>query len=91
MELASGTLLSHRERRLVPAMSRRAGGYSITSSAVASSVAGTVKPERLGGLEINDELVLGRCLDRQVGRLLALEDAVDIARRAPMRLDVSGP
>jgi hypothetical protein len=31
--------------------------------------------ERLGGLKVDDQLVLGRRLYRQVGRLLALEDA----------------
>ena len=36
--------------------------------------------ERLGGLEVDDQLVLGRRLHRQVGRLLALEDAIDVAR-----------
>jgi hypothetical protein len=34
--------------------------------------------ERLGGLEVDDELEFGRLLDLQVGRLLALEDASDI-------------
>ena len=52
--------------------------YSITSSAMASSVGGTVEAERLGGLEIDDELELGRLHHRQVGRLLALENAADI-------------
>ena len=42
-----------------------------------------VEAERLGGLEVDDQFVLGRRLHRQVGRLLALEDAVDIAGRAP--------
>ena len=31
--------------------------------------------ERLGGLEVDDQLELGRLQDRQVGWLLALEDA----------------
>jgi hypothetical protein len=35
--------------------------------------------ERLGGFEINDKLELCRVLHRQVGRLLALEDAIDRA------------
>ena len=35
--------------------------------------------ERLGSLEIDYKLVLGRRLYRQVGRLLALEDAIDVA------------
>src|SRR5262245_28100088 len=39
-----------------------------------------VDPERLRGLEINCELILGRGLYRKVARLLALEeDAIDIA------------
>src|SRR5262249_42925408 len=38
--------------------------------------------EGLRGLEINHELVLGRRLHRQVGRFLALEDAIDVAGRA---------
>ena len=39
--------------------------------------------KRLRGLEIDRQFVFGRCLHRQVGRLLAFEDAVDIARRSP--------
>src|SRR5262249_45059830 len=35
--------------------------------------------KRLGSLEIDDQLVFGRRLHRKIGRLLALEDAVDIA------------
>ena len=46
--------------------------HSITSSARASSVGGTVEAERLGGLEVDHQLVLGWRLHRQVGRLLAL-------------------
>jgi len=46
-----------------------------------------VEAERLGGLEIDHQLVLGRRLHRQVGRLLAFENAVDIAGRAPVRVD----
>jgi hypothetical protein len=34
--------------------------------------------ERLRGLEINHQLVLGWRLHRQVGRLLAPEDAIDV-------------
>ena len=65
--------------------------YSITSSARASSDGGTVEAERLGGLEIDHQLVLGRRLHRKVGRLLALEDAIDVARRSPVLVDGSGP
>src|SRR6516165_274558 len=34
--------------------------------------------ESLGGLEVDHQLVLGRRLHRQVGRLLSLEDAIDV-------------
>ena len=40
--------------------------------------------ERLRGFEIDHEFILGRRLHREVGRLLALEDAVDVAGRAAM-------
>src|SRR6478672_8596910 len=42
-----------------------------------------VETERLRDLEVNHQLVLGRRLYRQVGRLLAFEDAVDVGGRAP--------
>src|SRR5262249_33030793 len=38
-----------------------------------------VQAKRLGGLHIDDELVLGRCLNWKVAWLLALEDAVNVA------------
>ena len=47
--------------------------------------------ERLGGLEIDHQLVFGRCLYRQVGRLLAFEDAIDVAGRAPVLVDKIRP
>ena len=47
--------------------------------------------ERLGGLEVDDQLVLGRRLHRQVGWLLALEDAVDVAGRLPVLVDQIWP
>src|SRR5262249_20790802 len=37
--------------------------------------------ERLGGLEVDYQFELGRSLHRQIGRLLPLEDAIDIGRR----------
>ena len=43
--------------------------------------------EGLGGLEIDHQLVLVRRLHRQVGRLLTLEDAIDVAGRAPELVD----
>ena len=44
--------------------------YSITSAAVASSEGEIVETERLGGLEVDDEIVLGRRLHRQIARAL---------------------
>ena len=55
--------------------------YSITSSARASSVGGTVRPSMLRGLGIDDQLELGRLHDRQVRGLGALEDATGIDAR----------
>ena len=43
--------------------------------------------ERLGGFEIDHQFELGRRLHRQVGRLLALEDAVNVAGCAPVLVD----
>src|SRR6516165_3651834 len=43
--------------------------------------------ERLGGLEVDHQIVLGRCLHRQVAGLFALEDAIDITGRAAVLVD----
>src|SRR5262249_57602632 len=43
--------------------------------------------ERLGGLEVYDEFVPGRRLHRQIGRLLAFEDAVDVSGRQAHLID----
>ena len=73
--------------RLRPPTARFAAGwytksdlaaYSMTSSARVSSASGTVSAERLGGLEVDDQLDFRGLLDRQVGRLLALEDSARI-------------
>jgi hypothetical protein len=40
--------------------------------------------ERLGGLEIDNEFVLGRRLHWKITRLLAFEDTIDIRGRAPI-------
>ena len=49
-----------------------------------------METERFGGLEIDHQLVLGRRLHRQVGRLFALEDAIDVASGAPILVDDIG-
>ena len=90
----------HRHRRLLRARGERprcrsaaekrdelAAFHSMTSSAIARSIGGIVKAERLGGLEVDHQLVLGRRLHRQVGRLLALEDAIDVAGGASELVD----
>src|SRR5262245_30059053 len=46
--------------------------------------------ERFGGLEVDDEFVLGRRLNRQVARLLASEDAIHVGRRAAVLIDLIG-
>src|SRR5262245_11166560 len=47
--------------------------------------------ERLRGLEVDGQLVFGRRLHRKIGWLLALEDAVDVAGRAPRLVDQIRP
>src|SRR5207245_10063506 len=44
--------------------------------------------ERLGSLKIDHQLVFGRRLHRKVGRLLALEDAINVGGRAPEVIDL---
>ena len=43
--------------------------------------------ERLGGFEVDDQFVLGRCLHWQIGWLLSFENAIDISSRAPVHVD----
>jgi hypothetical protein len=66
-------------------------GYAITSSARASSVRGTSTPSALAGLHVEDKLVPGRRLQPQVGRLLAPEDAIDVACCAAPLVGEVGP
>ena len=42
--------------------------------------------ERLAGLEIDDQLKHGQLLNRQIGRLGAFEDLVDVGCRAPVQI-----
>ena len=48
---------------------------------------GRIEAKRLGGLEIDHQFVLGRSLNRQDRWLLALEDTIDVAGRAPIGVD----
>src|SRR3954454_23519106 len=47
-----------------------------------------LEAERLGGLEVDNEFVLGRGLHRQVGGLLAIEDAINVAGCSLVLIDV---
>ena len=55
--------------------------HSITSSARASSDGGISRPSALAVLRLITSSNLVGCLHRKVGRLLALEDAIDVAGR----------
>src|SRR5262249_59576745 len=44
---------------------------------------GDCQPERLGGCKIDDEIKLGRLLDRNFARLRPAKNLVDILGRAP--------
>src|SRR5947209_74589 len=48
---------------------------------------GDGQPQRLRRLEVDDQLVLRRLLDREVSRLRALEDLVRVDREPPVALD----
>ena len=64
--------------------------YSITSSARASSIGGTSRPSALAVLRlITSSYLVGA--HRQVGRFLALEDAIDVAGRKPVLVWQIGP
>ena len=89
---------NHRHRRLLRSCRERprhrraadqrdelaAAHHSITSSAVASSLSGTVRPRfsRSGGFQLE----LARLNDGQVSRLGTLEDAASIDADLPVRL-----
>jgi hypothetical protein len=46
--------------------------------------------KRAGGLEVDDQRHLGGLFDRQIGRLVAFEDAVDVASSASVLIDRIG-
>jgi hypothetical protein len=50
-------------------------------------VQGHVETERLRSLEVDYQLVLGRRLDRQVGRPLALENAINVTSSLPVGIN----
>ena len=46
-----------------------------------------IKPERLGGLEVNHQLELDWRLDGKLARFGAFENAVGVQRRTPVLID----
>ena len=44
------------------------------------------KPERLGGLEVDDQLEFGRLLDRDVGGLRPAQNLIDQLGSAPKQI-----
>src|SRR6516164_6951889 len=48
---------------------------------------GQIEAKRLSGLQVDDQLVFGRLLHRQIARLLAAQDTIDITRAAPEQVD----
>src|SRR5262249_42406135 len=76
---------NHRHRRLLRPRCERPRGRA------AEQRRRNFEAERLGSLEIDHEFVFGRLLDWQLGGLLALEDAIDIAGRLPVLIDPIGP
>jgi hypothetical protein len=50
-----------------------------------------IEAERFGGLQIDRQLELGCELDRQVARLFALENAIDIGCRASEQVGAIAP
>src|SRR5215472_1993871 len=61
--------------------------HSITSSARGEQAIGHCEAKRLGGLEVDRQLVLGRRLYRKVGGFFTFEDAIDVASRTPELID----
>jgi hypothetical protein len=45
------------------------------------------KAERLSGLEVDDELILGGSLYRKITRLLASQNAIDVSGSAAVQLE----
>ena len=69
------------------------GGRFVSSDHVVGEIEkapGNGKVDPLGGSDIDYEFKFGRCLNRHIGRLFALEDAINVARRATKLVDRIG-
>jgi hypothetical protein len=65
--------------------------YSITSSARAISVGGTVRPSTFAALKLTTRsnlTELDRCLHREIGHLLTFKDAINIRGCSTHQIDV---
>ena len=79
-----------KERCPLCANSGHSGIHSITSSARESTAGGMVRPSALAVLRfITVSYLVGACTGRSAG-LLALEDTVDVAGRAPILVERIG-
>jgi len=61
--------------------------HSITSGA-GEQLVRYGEAERFGGFEVDHKFILGRRLHRQIGRLFAFENAIDVLGRAPELFDL---
>src|ERR1700730_12261334 len=66
-----------------PCTAAKAKRYSITSSARAQERDWNGKAERLGGLEVEEQLDFSGLLNRQVGRLIAFENPAGVDACCP--------
>jgi hypothetical protein len=80
-----------RGRRAAEQRDEGAPCHSITSSARASTLAGISMPSALAVLRLITQLILGWRLHRKFGRLLALENTIDIGGPAPVRVGCIRP
>ena len=57
--------------------------HSIISSARACNAGGTVRPSAFAVVRLNDQFELGRLFDRNIARLSATQNLIDVRSRPP--------
>jgi len=62
--------------------------YSINSSAIASSLAETLRPKCLGRFEVDHQFELRRLLDGQIGRLCPIENSPGVDAELPKGVNI---